>query len=134
MVALATGPSGTHRLSLLLTPADLGQVQITLQRAADGPTLVQVTAQQPQTLNLLVRDQAHLHRALDQAGVPASGRNLSFQLGSGGTGAQFTGGSARQGGFGRARPGAARGLAAVETPQAVIATTRLRRLGIDITA
>ena len=33
-------------------------------------------------MTLLLRDQHDLHRALDQAGVPADGRTLSFQLAS----------------------------------------------------
>jgi hypothetical protein len=39
-----------------------------------------VTAERPQTLDLLVRDQAGLGRALDQAGVPAEGRAVTFHL------------------------------------------------------
>ena len=38
--------------------------------------------ERPQTLLLLLRDQDQLHRALDQAGVPADGRTVSFHLAS----------------------------------------------------
>jgi hypothetical protein len=41
---------------------------------------VTVTAERSQTLDLLVRDQTRLSRALDQAGVPAEGRSVTFHL------------------------------------------------------
>ena len=41
---------------------------------------VTLTAERPQTLDLLARDQTQLHRALDQAGVPAEGRSVTFHL------------------------------------------------------
>ena len=44
----------------------------------DGPAQVTVTAERPQTLDLLVRDQARLSRALDQAGVRAEGRSVDL--------------------------------------------------------
>ncbi len=135
VVALANGPAGTHHLSLLLNPADLGTVQITLHRAAEGPTQVEIVAQHPQTLGLLQHDQAQLHRALDQAGVPAAGRSLSFQLGAGGAGTDMAGGGfARQGGSGgMPRAVAATFGGALDTP-AVFAAARAVRAGIDITA
>ena len=136
VVALASGPAGTHHLSLLLTPADLGTVQITLHRAAGGPTQVEIVAQHPQTLGLLQHDQAQLHRALDQAGVPAAGRSLSFQLGTGGAGTDMAGGGfARQGGSGgMPRAVAATFGGAVDTPTVFAVAARAVRAGIDITA
>lgn len=136
VVALASGPAGTHRLSLLLNPADLGTVQITLHRAADGPTQIEIVAQHPQTLSLLVHDQTQLHRALDQAGVPAAGRSVSFQLGAGGGGTGSGSGFARQGGSG----GTPRAVAAafgdghVDTQATFAVAARAVRAGIDITA
>jgi hypothetical protein len=63
-----------------LDPAELGRVQIRIERRKDGPTRVTLTAERPQTLDLLVRDQIQLHRALDQAGIPNEGRSVAFRL------------------------------------------------------
>jgi hypothetical protein len=70
----------TNRLTVQLEPAELGRVQIHVERHSDGPILVTLTADRSQTLDLLVRDTDGLHRALDQAGIPADGRSVTFRL------------------------------------------------------
>ncbi|HVZ08745.1 flagellar hook-length control protein FliK [Rhodopila sp.] len=70
--------SGADRVTVRLHPAELGMVQVRIERGQDGATQVTVTAEKPGTLTLLQRDHADLHRALDQAGIPADGRTLSF--------------------------------------------------------
>ena len=79
----STGISGTTILRL--DPAELGRVDIRIDRSRDGPASISLTAEKPETLALLVRDQAQLHKALDQAGVPAAGRSVSFSLAAIGT-------------------------------------------------
>jgi len=74
------GGQGTRQVTVRLDPAELGRLQIRLVQPKDGPAQVTVTAERPQTLDLLVRDQARLSRALDQAGVPAEGRSVTFHL------------------------------------------------------
>jgi flagellar hook-length control protein FliK len=81
VVSLAHGSSGSQHLTVRLDPPDLGNVQIRLERPADAPARIEITAQRPETLALLQRDQPHLQQALDQAGIPAEGRTLSFHLG-----------------------------------------------------
>jgi hypothetical protein len=78
VVSLA--PAGTQTTILRLQPAELGHLQITLVRAADGPVSVALVVERPETLLLLLRDQPRLNQALDQAGVPAEARTLSFDL------------------------------------------------------
>ena len=80
LISVAQSASGTQRLTIRLDPPDLGTVQIRLEHPADAPTQVQINVQRPETLTLLMRDQPHLQHALDQAGVPAEGRTLNFQL------------------------------------------------------
>ncbi len=75
-------PAGPARLVVRLDPAELGQVQVGITRPANGPTRVELMAERPDTLLLLMRDQPALHRALDLAGVPAEGRTLHFQIGT----------------------------------------------------
>jgi flagellar hook-length control protein FliK len=77
--ASATGPS---HVIVRLDPAELGRVQVGILRQPDGPSRIELVAERPETLQLLMRDQPALHRALDLAGVPAEGRTLHFQVGS----------------------------------------------------
>lgn len=78
LVALQPGPAGTQQITIQLRPEELGQVQIRILRDPAGAPTVQVTAERPETLALLRQDAGHLHRALDQAGLPQAGRSLSF--------------------------------------------------------
>ncbi|MGI4945374.1 MAG: flagellar hook-length control protein FliK, partial [Janthinobacterium lividum] len=77
--AAATGPS---HVVVRLDPAELGRVQVGILRQPDGASRIELVAERPETLQLLMRDQPALHRALDLAGVPAEGRTLHFQAGS----------------------------------------------------
>jgi hypothetical protein len=64
-----------------LEPPELGQVQIRIDRPADNaPAHIAITVERAETLQLLLRDQPQLQRALDQAGVPAEGRTISFHV------------------------------------------------------
>jgi hypothetical protein len=74
------GGQGARQVTVRLDPAELGRLQIRLVQPKDGPAQVTVTAERPQTLDLLVRDEVRLSRALDQAGVPADGRSVTFHL------------------------------------------------------
>jgi flagellar hook-length control protein FliK len=78
LVSLAGGPPGTQRLTLRLDPAELGHVQIRIDRPRDAPAEVSITVERPETLALLQRDRHELHRALDQAGIQAEGRQVFF--------------------------------------------------------
>jgi hypothetical protein len=79
LVSIGRG-QGTQQVTVRLHPQELGRLQIRIDQPKGGPARVMLTAEQPQTLDLLVRDQAQLQRALDLAGVPAEGRSLSFHL------------------------------------------------------
>jgi len=80
LISVAQSASGTQRLTIRLDPPELGTVQIRVEHPADAPMQVEINVQRPETLTLLMRDQPHLQHALDQAGVPAEGRTLTFQL------------------------------------------------------
>jgi flagellar hook-length control protein FliK len=142
LVSLAQAPGGGSRLTLRLDPAELGHVQIRIDRPQDGPTRIEITADRPETVALLQRDQPQLQRALDQAGVPPDGRSLTFhvanqQTGGGqsgfGTGAGASGQSG--GGGGQSWTGASQAAREedVDTAQPQT-TTRWLRAGLDITA
>ncbi len=79
-MSLSHAPDGTQRLTLRLDPPELGQVHVRIDRLPDTPAHVEITVQRPETLVLLLRDQPQLQRALDQAGVPADGRSITFHV------------------------------------------------------
>ena len=121
---------------------ELGRVQMRIERSPDGSARVDLVVERPDTLLLLLRDQPHLHRALDLAGVPSADRTLQFHL----TPPDATTPSATapqsnaEHGPGQQRPGQPRSnrspssgaVFSLDDP-----TTRpaaLRRAGVDITA
>jgi len=73
-------PGAPQHLTIRLDPADLGRVQLRIERTPGGPARVDVVIERPETLLLLLRDQPQLHRALELAGVPAADRTLQFHL------------------------------------------------------
>jgi hypothetical protein len=80
LVTLATTTSGNHQMTVRLNPDGLGTVQVRIERTASGETQIAVTADKAATLQALQRDQPQLSRALDQAGIPAAGRSMTFHI------------------------------------------------------
>ncbi|MBN8875525.1 MAG: flagellar hook-length control protein FliK [Rhodospirillales bacterium] len=80
LITLTSGPDGARHLTLRLQPQELGQVDIRIERSADGPARVEITVERPETLRLMLHDQPRLERALDQAGIPAEGRSLVLHV------------------------------------------------------
>jgi hypothetical protein len=80
MISLFQAPDGAQRMTLRLQPDDLGHVEIRIETPSNGPTRVEITVEKQDTLNLMLHDQAQLQRALDQAGLPADGRSVTFHI------------------------------------------------------
>ena len=76
----STTAEHTRQLVLRLDPGELGQVQLTVHQPKDGPATVAMVVERPETLLLLLRDQPQLNHALNQAGIPEAGRQLSIDL------------------------------------------------------
>jgi flagellar hook-length control protein FliK len=134
LISVAQSASGTQRLTIRLDPPELGTVQIRLERPADAPTQVEINVQRPETMTLLMRDQPHLQHALDQAGVPAEGRTLNFQLDP-----QDQRGTSGDPGSGHGRrtptPAAQQMQAEPDDPDdSTAGTMRWSRVALDITA
>ena len=140
LLSLATSTTGAQRITLRLDPGDLGTVQIRIDRAADAATHVEINVSRPETLTLIQGDQKQLQHALDQAGVPAEGRTLSFQLTGQDTGSMSrqTGGSDQSGGngqSGRSEAGASNAPGSSDRASLPLPTPmRWQRVGLDITA
>jgi len=73
--------SGNDQLNLQLNPTELGRVNIKLNINADGKVQGTVVANNPATLDLLLKDVRSLERALQDAGLRADSGSLHFSLG-----------------------------------------------------
>jgi len=80
VMQMGHAPDGAQRLTVRLEPPELGHVQVRIDRPSEAPARVEITVEKAETLTLLLRDQPQLQRALDQAGVPAEGRSITFHV------------------------------------------------------
>lgn len=71
---------GLNNFSIRLNPAELGQVDIKLEFGADGKMQASMMVENEKTLAMLQRDQSSLEKALQDAGINLSNKNLSFSL------------------------------------------------------
>jgi hypothetical protein len=78
LLTLAKTADGSQQMTVRLQPAGLGMVQVRIAQAASGTTQIEITADNPATLLALQRDQPQLHHTLDDAGIPAAGRTITF--------------------------------------------------------
>ena len=72
---------GTGRVSIQLSPAELGKIHVKLEIDEEKRVTAVVTVEKPSTLELLQRDVKGLERALHDAGLKMDGNDLSFSLG-----------------------------------------------------
>lgn len=71
---------GADRITIQLRPAELGRIDVKIEVTGDGRTLVHVSADRSDTLDLLQRDARDLARSLQDAGLRADAGNLQFSL------------------------------------------------------
>jgi len=71
--------NGTDRISIRLSPAALGKVEVKLELSPDKTVQAIVTAEKPETLDMLERDARTLQRALEEAGLRTNSDSLSFE-------------------------------------------------------
>jgi hypothetical protein len=53
---------------------------VRIERGTDGAATITLQAEKAETLRALQQDSAHLHEALDRAGLPSAGRQVSYEL------------------------------------------------------
>mgnify|MGYP000023523309 CR=1 FL=1 len=72
-------------ISIKLHPSELGRVDVKLE-IVDGSTMkAMISAERPDTLDMLQRDSRMLEKALQDAGLKTDGQSLSFNLKQGGS-------------------------------------------------
>ncbi len=76
----ARSQSGAKQFDIRLDPPELGRVDVRLSIDASGKAEAHLTADQPQTLDLLQKDAPALTRALREAGLDVSQDGLNFSL------------------------------------------------------
>jgi flagellar hook-length control protein FliK len=69
----------TH-FKMQLHPKELGRVDVQLQFAEDGKLMTIISADRADTLNLLQKDAANLHRMLQNAGLNSDAGGMEFNL------------------------------------------------------
>ena len=75
---------GQDRFTVNLKPAHLGRITVNLELGHDHRVIAVISADRPDTLDLLQRDARTLERALQDAGLKTDSGSLSFNLQGGG--------------------------------------------------
>jgi len=76
----ARSQSGAKQFQIRLDPPELGRVDVRLSIDATGKTEAHLTADRPETLNLLQKDSGTLTQALRNSGLDVSQSRLNFSL------------------------------------------------------
>jgi flagellar hook-length control protein FliK len=76
----AKSQAGAKQFDIRLDPPELGRVEVRLSIDATGKASAHLTADQPQTLDLLQKDSTSLTQALRDAGLNVSQNGLNFSL------------------------------------------------------
>jgi flagellar hook-length control protein FliK len=80
VVQLQNRANKASQITVQLTPAELGRVDVRLDVKRDGQTHAVIIADKPETLALLQKDATQLEKALQHAGLNANAENMSFNL------------------------------------------------------
>lgn len=132
-IHFASGAPG--QITIHLQPAELGAVQVRIERGHDGSATITVQVERADTLHALQADLPHLHQALDRAGVPAEARQVHMELAQApppGNAASAGGGDGQR--QGQAQRGKAQSAAQGDPDETTEPMPRWRPAGINITA
>lgn len=101
--------NGNTRFQMRFDPPELGRVDVKMKVSADGKVHAHLIVERPETLDLFMRDQRGLERALEAAGLTADSENMKFSLkDQGSSGFQFSEGRDQSQERGSDRPGTGR--------------------------
>ncbi|WP_153768016.1 flagellar hook-length control protein FliK [Labrenzia sp. CE80] len=71
---------GHTRFQMRFDPPELGRVDVNMKMAADGSVQAHLIVERPETLDMFMRDQRALERALEAAGLNTDSGSLQFSL------------------------------------------------------
>ena len=80
MAIAARSKDGEKQFDINMHPAELGKIDVRISVDADGKAQAHLSAEHPQTLQLLQNDKATLERNLRDAGLDLSNNGLNFSL------------------------------------------------------
>jgi flagellar hook-length control protein FliK len=72
--------NGSTRFQMRFDPPELGRVEVNMKVASDGSVQAHLIVERPETLDMFLRDQRALERALEAAGLNTDSENLQFSL------------------------------------------------------
>jgi len=72
--------NGQTQFQMRFDPPELGRVEVNMRVAADGSVQAHLIVERPETLDMFLRDQRGLERALEAAGLNTDSDNLQFSL------------------------------------------------------
>ncbi|MEP1155580.1 MAG: flagellar hook-length control protein FliK, partial [Roseibium sp.] len=72
--------NGHTRFQMRFDPPELGRVDVNMRVSADGSVQAHLIVERPETLDMFLRDQRGLERALEAAGMSADTGDLQFSL------------------------------------------------------
>jgi flagellar hook-length control protein FliK len=80
-VAIAShAQAGSHQFDIRLDPPELGRIDVQLNVDSNGQITSHITADRPDTLQLLQSQQPQIQQALDQSGLQTADNGLQFSL------------------------------------------------------
>jgi flagellar hook-length control protein FliK len=77
---VAKSQAGLKHFDIRLDPAEMGRVEVRLSIDESGKATAHLSAEKPQTLDLLQRDSTTLERTLKESGLDLSQNGLNFSL------------------------------------------------------
>ena len=72
--------NGQTRFQVRLDPPELGRVDVSMKVGTDGAVQAHLIVERPETLDMFLRDQRSLERALEAAGLSTGSDGLQFSL------------------------------------------------------
>ncbi|MHA7776954.1 flagellar hook-length control protein FliK [Roseibium sp. M-1] len=72
--------NGQTRFQMRFDPPELGRVEVHMKVNSDGSVHTHLIVDRPETLDMFLRDQRGLERALENAGLTADSENMQFSL------------------------------------------------------
>jgi len=76
--------AGNDRINIQLRPQELGRIDVAMEMGKDGRMTAIITAEKPETLDMLRSDSKSLLQSLNDAGLQTNSDSLSFNLKSNG--------------------------------------------------